>query len=582
MRFGALRWMSVAFLLMVVVVIAAVLQPGRAQAQIDISGEWNIEVLGDIPLTCSATIVQTEAAFTMDLDCLGLGPGFLSGDIDPETGEFAASGEMIGLPLDAVGVATADGDSMSAFWSSGSLGYSGTFFGSRKGPAETPTPLPTLSSPVDLSGTWEIQVFGLFGGTCVSVIEQDGNDLEVVAQCNIIFFGSFSMSGSIDPLTGAFTVAGAGLTLEGLVGADGNSFSGTYDALGLLSGTVEGQRSDEIELVDLSGDWMLVFAGDRSATCSGVLDHAVFDVSASLDCGDLGVGEWSGSANPLTGSFALAGLLGDLEVNISASPVGPGLSGTWYEEERIESGTVLGVPTEMAHLGIMAIDCDAARERLNRTCSFSTGSDLAVRVLAILPPADGFSGFQLDLLKDGALLYAPADDPADEALWTDCLDPARAITESEAGESVQFSCVQAELPPADDASGPLAEFAMACPSGTASSNSVLSLRPGEEAAETGTLFWSAERSPVAPVLFDASVSCFGPQFLGPPPIRGDANCDGRTNSIDAAIVLQYVADLLDSLPCPRLADMDRDEDVTSLDAALILQADAGLLDIISE
>ena len=217
-----------------------------------------------------------------------------------------------------------------------------------------------------------------------------------------------------------------------------------------------------------------------------------------------------------------------------------------------------------------------------RCCSLSTGSDLAVRVDVALAPADGFSGFQLELLKDGALLYAPAADPADEALWPQCLEPGRVITEFEASESVQFSCLQTELPPADDASGPLAEFAMACPSGTASSNSVLSLRPGEEAAEAGTLFWSAERSPVAPLLFDASVSCVGPQFGGPGPTRGDANCDGRTNSIDAVIVLQYVADLLDSLPCQQLADMDRDEDVTSLDAALILQADAGLLDIISE
>ena len=58
---------------------------------------------------------------------------------------------------------------------------------------------------------------------------------------------------------------------------------------------------------------------------------------------------------------------------------------------------------------------------------------------------------------------------------------------------------------------------------------------------------------------------------------GDANCDGSVNAIDAALVLQFNAGLLGSLPCEDAADVNGDGDITSVDAALILQFTAGLL-----
>jgi hypothetical protein len=73
-----------------------------------------------------------------------------------------------------------------------------------------------------------------------------------------------------------------------------------------------------------------------------------------------------------------------------------------------------------------------------------------------------------------------------------------------------------------------------------------------------------------------SIHCLAPE---PPPTgdTGDANCDGEVNSIDALIVLQYVAELRNSVPCPELADYDGNGRITSVDAALILQDDAGLI-----
>ena len=59
---------------------------------------------------------------------------------------------------------------------------------------------------------------------------------------------------------------------------------------------------------------------------------------------------------------------------------------------------------------------------------------------------------------------------------------------------------------------------------------------------------------------------------------GDASCDGAVNSIDAALVLQFVADLLEAFSCEADADVNEDGRVDAIDAALILQFDAGLLD----
>ncbi len=58
---------------------------------------------------------------------------------------------------------------------------------------------------------------------------------------------------------------------------------------------------------------------------------------------------------------------------------------------------------------------------------------------------------------------------------------------------------------------------------------------------------------------------------------GDANCDGHVNSVDSALILQFVASLVSSLPCAGNADVNNDGLADSRDALLILQYDAGLI-----
>lgn len=59
---------------------------------------------------------------------------------------------------------------------------------------------------------------------------------------------------------------------------------------------------------------------------------------------------------------------------------------------------------------------------------------------------------------------------------------------------------------------------------------------------------------------------------------GDANCNGVVNVSDAYWILAAHAGLAEEVPCPTLADVDGDGRIGAIDALLILQLDAGLID----
>ena len=60
-------------------------------------------------------------------------------------------------------------------------------------------------------------------------------------------------------------------------------------------------------------------------------------------------------------------------------------------------------------------------------------------------------------------------------------------------------------------------------------------------------------------------------------LRGDANCNGRTDAIDSSLILQLDAGLTGGLACETLADVDRSGTTNSIDASIILQRVADLL-----
>lgn len=61
------------------------------------------------------------------------------------------------------------------------------------------------------------------------------------------------------------------------------------------------------------------------------------------------------------------------------------------------------------------------------------------------------------------------------------------------------------------------------------------------------------------------------------PLVGDASCDETVNAIDAALILQSVAGLLNPLPCQDNGDANQNGSVDAIDAALVLQFVAGLV-----
>lgn len=71
----------------------------------------------------------------------------------------------------------------------------------------------------------------------------------------------------------------------------------------------------------------------------------------------------------------------------------------------------------------------------------------------------------------------------------------------------------------------------------------------------------------------------GGHIRSPNPARpGDVNCDGRTNSVDAMLIMRSFARLPVTVPCAYAGDVNGNGGLGPLDAILILQYEAGLVD----
>ena len=226
-----------------VVLLAAL--SGRAEAQIDLSGDWNITFDGAISGSCTAAIVQTGTELFVALDC-GIGSGIGHGSIDPVTRSFDLSGPLVfGVVLS--GTASEDGNSISGTWDTGSLGFSGTFAGNRA--SETP-------SLIDLTGEWPILLFGDRSAPCVLSIQQSGAEVSATMECEGLESGAFD--GTSNPLTGTFSINGplGGLLifLSGAVSEDGQSIEGTWVSRSDLLGNFVGNFGHFVSITEGAAD----------------------------------------------------------------------------------------------------------------------------------------------------------------------------------------------------------------------------------------------------------------------------------------------------------------------------------------
>lgn len=556
---------GVAGLILVAVSLLAVLGPATpAQAQINISGAWDFEVLGFGPeaIPCPSIIVQTDATFTIDTECENIGQGTFVGEIDVETGEFTASGDIAGIPIELAGTASQDGELIEGTWDT-PFGFSGPLTAVRSGPVQTPTPLPTLPSPVDITGTWRVEFRGIFSGSCDAVIEQTGTELLSIAQCPII--GTTSLTGTLDQVRGEFTLTSSILDLEGVVAADGNSMTGTWSALG-FGGGITGERAEDIELLDLSGDWEVVLIGEVSDTCTLEIDQDLISATAILDCEGQATSNLEGTVDPFGRFLSLRETVDDVDTFMSGqlSTDASYIFGTEFVRPVGAFGipdsarTFIAVPAGALERGIVLAGCEL-RNVLSNFCFQSLGFDAAdtfkTELSVLVAPAGGYTGIEVTLSWSAPLAFGVAT-PSDQC--------ASASTIS-VDMSVSLTCSFAEQ---SEFAGNLVSVTLAC--------------TGESFDATleidGAGFTGVDPGLGPPTLIGASVRCSGPALLiGPPTPIGDADCSFEVTSIDAALVLQYDAGLLEMLDCLAGADVNRDGNVNSIDAVLILQDVAGLL-----
>ena len=553
---------GVAGLILVAVSLLAVLGPATpAQAQIDISGAWDFEILGFGPeaIPCPSMIVQNGATFTIDVECRNIGFGDFVGDIDVETGEFTASGTIASLPIELAGTASPDGETIEGTWDASSIGLSGTLTATRTGPVQTPTPLPTLSSPVDLTGTWRVEFRGIFSGTCESVIVQTGTELVSLAQCSIL--GTVNLTGTLSPLTGAFTLSSSLVTLDGVVGADGNRWTGTWSALG-FGGTISGERVDDIELIDVSGQWDAVLLGDVSDTCALEIEQDLLAASAVLDCEGLDARSLEGTVNPFSGFLSLSETLGDIETSLSGrlGPDGSYIFGREFVGPMFLSGgasrTFIAVPAGALERGIVLLNCRPEAELMANNCFYGGGvgepNEFPVAIQVAVAPVGGYGGLDASVSWPDAFAFRSGSSSTCET-----------ASFFGAGSSVMLSCIYVSH---GDFVGSVFTLTLACdPGGTG------------DISLSDTSFQDLDEDLGSPTLINATVTCLAPQRSGPGQLIGDADCSFEVSSIDAALVLQYDAGLLETLDCLAGADVNRDGNVNSIDAVLILQDVAGLL-----
>ena len=108
----------------------------------------------------------------------------------------------------------------------------------------------------------------------------------------------------------------------------------------------------------------------------------------------------------------------------------------------------------------------------------------------------------------------------------------------------------------------------AIPTGTPTPTSTATSTLTSTATSTPSATPSQTLTPVTEVL---------PTAKRPSAALGDVNCDNDVNSIDAALLLQLDARLIETLACKLVADVDGDGSVNTIDATLILQFYAGLI-----
>ena len=430
----------------------------------------------------------------------------------------------------------------------------------------------TAQEPIDMSGSWQISFLGLFDNLlfddalvdyCSTVIEQVGEELSATASCPVL--NTLTFEGTIDPGTGSFSLSSGGISWEGQILSDGVSVTGTWAWRFIGStGSLTGERIDDIELVDISGIWDFVFLDDVSNTCALDIEQGLVSSSAVLDCDQLGVSTLEGEIDPFTGTLSLQ-RVDDLETILFGEP-GPDarhISGDelsfGFSDSSSPSLSVrpfVAVPAGELERGIVLVGCRRQNMFLlfcGRQPGLQSSDGISAELAVPVAPSGGYTGVEAALSWPAALAFGEAT-PSDQ-----CANAAAVSTTL----SLSLTCSFADQ---SDFTGDLVSFTVTCAGNTGAT--VLEF--------SGASFIGADPDLGPPALIGARASCLAP-LPGSSSLLGDTDCSEEVTSIDAALTLQFVARLTGSLACQTASDTTKDGRIDSRDVLLILQMVAGLL-----
>lgn len=223
-----------------------------------------------------------------------------------------------------------------------------------------------------------------------------------------------------------------------------------------------------------------------------------------------------------------------------------------------QSWPLVIVPAGQLERGVLAVDCLLDRDGVQNECFAITNEELDITIDLLLPPSELPQRVEFALeYPTNLIAYHPTADPADEAIEGQCTNIQRTISEGRA----TFSC----LLPADVEPRPILALTVSC------------ARAVRVPPWLPYLFLLPVDGEPGPALVDGTLSpCFDPE-PEPRRINPDANCDGDIDSIDASLILQLEAGLIDSFACEVHLDMNFDGSINSIDATILLQWIAGLL-----
>ncbi|MDP3768167.1 MAG: dockerin type I repeat-containing protein [Dehalococcoidia bacterium] len=227
-----------------------------------------------------------------------------------------------------------------------------------------------------------------------------------------------------------------------------------------------------------------------------------------------------------------------------------------------------------------AASCDGPTGQPTK-CDVPLSGNFTLSVDVVDAPTAGHIGLGTQVVY-GDLVYKSTTAATDEIVIDDCNYPGIAVRSINATDQKVNHGMTAGFPPTFTQcffEGNIVELSINCASTEGAHE--IELIPFSEDNTLGTGFKTDLATTVPAKILNSplTINCASvPTPTTPAKAFGDVNDDGSVTSVDAALILQLNAGLVDSLVNEPSGDVNDDGDVTSVDSALILQCNAGFFD----